>query len=487
MISPTGATVLACVAVFARLFLTYLGWHNVFSSRIELTSPIDSIERLKEGAALVKLGMSPYSGSVLHTPPLVLFVLTPVLEFASGISNATVRSIITVLPFVIADLLTAAALFVLATRVIGVSNNEGTRSGQIKKAMHDNARTDPASIHPATVSALYLMNPVSIAACVAGSTSGFGVLFFSIAAASAAQGDPILAGAAIACAAYLNGLPSVLLLVPIASLVRNGIDSDAVQGKNEKTKSSFSSVIATVVSFTVTLFGLLFLSTVAYSDSGTTLIQWVNATYGFTLLVTDLTPNLGIYWYLFAELFEHFTKFFLFAFHGFPVFLSVPLFVRHGRDKPMLCLVVSMAMSTALAAYPTWGSVASYLAFAPLPGVVQNKFSDFLVAAVFIIVATLAPIFWHLWIDMRVANANFFFAVTLAHFAAQAVLVVGWLKNAAGEGDGGVGDGEIDSNSKRSKGEDKNEIADDAEDTEGNDDDDVPVSTGVSTGVRRRR
>ena len=41
--------------------------------------------------------------------------------------------------------------------------------------------------------------------------------------------------------------------------------------------------------------------------------------------------------------------------------------------------------------------------------------------------ATLTPIFWHLWIEARVANANFLFAVTLAHFAAQSALIVSWI------------------------------------------------------------
>jgi hypothetical protein len=36
----------------------------------------------------------------------------------------------------------------------------------------------------------------------------------------------------------------------------------------------------------------------------------------------------------------------------------------------------------------------------------------------------LSPIFWHLWIHSRVANANFFFAITLAYLVTQATLAV---------------------------------------------------------------
>ena len=51
----------------------------------------------------------------------------------------------------------------------------------------------------------------------------------------------------------------------------------------------------------------------------------------------------------------------------------------------------------------------------------------FAVSAALVVTATLTPIFWHLWIEARVANANFLFAVTLAHFAAQSLLIVSWI------------------------------------------------------------
>ena len=39
--------------------------------------------------------------------------------------------------------------------------------------------------------------------------------------------------------------------------------------------------------------------------------QFLASTYGFELLLTDLTPNIGLWWYFFTEMFDSFRAFFL--------------------------------------------------------------------------------------------------------------------------------------------------------------------------------
>ena len=48
----------------------------------------------------------------------------------------------------------------------------------------------------------------------------------------------------------------------------------------------------------------------------------------------------------------------------------------------------------------------------------------YLVCAGYVASALLSPIMWRLWIVDRVANANFFFATTLAWMATQSALCV---------------------------------------------------------------
>lgn len=45
-------------------------------------------------------------------------------------------------------------------------------------------------------------------------------------------------------------------------------------------------------------------------------------------MVPDYTPNLGVFWYFFAEMFEHFRSFFLVVFQMNIFLYAVPLAIR---------------------------------------------------------------------------------------------------------------------------------------------------------------
>ena len=441
--SSTRWTALMVAALAARVLLVHFGWHAPLASRIELSSPVDSLARLREGAALVEMGLSPYEGSMLHVPPLVLLLFTPFLYVADalGASEAPYASIVRSAPFVALDALVAAALFAIAARVAAASNGgdeQNTDENGTRKRFTDTSV-------PAFAACAYLLNPMSVAACAAGSTSALGTscVALALAAACKEKPEPIVAGACLATLAFVTSDARVptLLLYPVASLARDGAAGDADAPRNLETKNSNRRFRATFGGFFAACLVLGAVSTRAYSDVGVTLEQWTNATYAFTFLVTDLTPNLGVHWYLFAELFSHFRLFFLFVFHAFPAFLSVPVLARYGHTRPILAVGVVLALHTALGPYPTWGNVAGYLAFAPIfthgeqaAGARMTRTNSkttprvgFAVSAALAVTATLTPIFWHLWIEARVANANFLFAVTLAHFAAQSALIVSWI------------------------------------------------------------
>ncbi len=441
--SSTRWSALMVAALAARVLLVHFGWHAPLASRIELSSPVDSLARLREGAALVEMGLSPYEGSMLHVPPLVLLLFTPFLYVADalGASEAPYASIVRSAPFVALDALVAAALFAIAARVAAASNGgdeQNTDENGTRKRFTDTSV-------PAFAACAYLLNPMSVAACAAGSTSALGTscVALALAAACKEKPEPIVAGACLATLAFVTSDARVptLLLYPVASLARDGAAGDADAPRNSETKNSNRRFRATFGGFFAACLVLGAVSTRAYLDVGVTLEQWTNATYAFTFLVTDLTPNLGVHWYLFAELFSHFRLFFLFVFHAFPAFLSVPVLARYGHTRPILAVGVVLALHTALGPYPTWGNVAGYLAFAPIfthgeqaAGARMTRTNSkttprvgFAVSAALAVTATLTPIFWHLWIEARVANANFLFAVTLAHFAAQSALIVSWI------------------------------------------------------------
>jgi phosphatidylinositol glycan class U len=61
--------------------------------------------------------------------------------------------------------------------------------------------------------------------------------------------------------------------------------------------------------------------------------------------VDDLSPNMGLWWYFFAEIFEHFRAFFIFVFHAQSILLLVPLTIRLQQTPLVLAVIACMLMA----------------------------------------------------------------------------------------------------------------------------------------------
>ena len=104
--------------------------------------------------------------------------------------------------------------------------------------------------------------------------------------------------------------------------------------------------------------------------------------------------------------------------------LCVPVVVRLGADEPVFCVFVARLLCVVFSPYPTLGDAAGYLALLPLfrTRLAGAEGIGYLVCAGYVVSALLSPIMWRLWIVDRVANANFFFATTLAWMVTQSAL-----------------------------------------------------------------
>ncbi|GJN21892.1 hypothetical protein PR202_gb09414 [Eleusine coracana subsp. coracana] len=123
-------------------------------------------------------------------------------------------------------------------------------------------------------------------------------------------------------------------------------------------------------------------------------------TYGFILTVKDLSPNIGVLWYFFAEVFDFFRNFFLMVFNMNIIFMVLPLAIRL-KHRPCFLAFVYTAIVAILKSYPSAGDSALYLG---LLGLFANE---------------LAGNAAH-----GTGNANFYFATGLAYTCLQTVLVV---------------------------------------------------------------
>lgn len=83
------------------------------------------------------------------------------------------------------------------------------------------------------------------------------------------------------------------------------------------------------------------------------------------LKVPDLTPNIGLFWYFFTEMFDHFHTFFTYVFQLNPFVYVVPLCLRFNSNVPLLSFTLC-AMMAIFKSYPAVGDVAFYMALLPM-------------------------------------------------------------------------------------------------------------------------
>lgn len=147
-------------------------------------------------------------------------------------------------------------------------------------------------------------------------------------------------------------------------------------------------------------------------------------TYGFILTVEDLSPNLGVFWYFFTEIFDFFRVFFLLVFHSNILFMILPLSIRLNH-RPCFLAFIFVAITAMLKSYPSVGDSALYLGLSALfvNELAGMRFSFFLLNGLTGIIL-LSPVMYNLWIWRGTGNANFYFATALAYACFELILIV---------------------------------------------------------------
>jgi len=157
--------------------------------------------------------------------------------------------------------------------------------------------------------------------------------------------------------------------------------------------------------------------------------NFLNATYLFTLRVQDLTPNIGMVWYFFTEMFDFFADFFTCVVQINAFIHAIPISVCL-RDDPFFALFITILMSTIFQPYPNFAHVGLMTSLLiQYLDLFKYTRQGFKVACAMVTCLSLLPVFWHLWIMMDTANANFYFGATLA-FSASLILLMMDLLNA---------------------------------------------------------
>jgi len=200
----------------------------------------------------------------------------------------------------------------------------------------------------------YLFNPFTIATCIGRPTSVFTTCAVLYAVAKACTGRPLTAMLALGLASYLSLYPT-LLLPPLILLCYDHLNRD---GKAERNLAAFALYHTTAFFTSIACF----LSESYLLMGGSW--EFISSTYGIHLLLPDLTPNVGLWWYFFIEMFDSFREFFLGVFWlhlgGYVGGLCLRV-----RRQPLFVITMTLGLFAIFKPYPSISDTSLFFALLP--------------------------------------------------------------------------------------------------------------------------
>lgn len=160
---------------------------------------------------------------------------------------------------------------------------------------------------------------------------------------------------ALAVAAYLSLYP-VLLFPPLLILC---YDQSRRRGIQVSTPSIF--ILKYLLLFSASIAWFLYISYLLTGGSW----EFLLSTYGVHLLLPDLTPNVGLWWYFFIEMFDSFREFFLGVF-WLHLTGYVGGFCIRVRNQPLFVITSLLGIFAVFKPYPSISDTSLYFALVPM-------------------------------------------------------------------------------------------------------------------------
>ncbi|RHY38519.1 hypothetical protein DYB34_013999, partial [Aphanomyces astaci] len=250
----------------------------------------------QEGHFLYKAGVNPYAGDTFHQPPLVLAVYT--LLDALTVFHIPLRTCL-IGWTIFMDVVIALGFASMCRAFLSSQGEQQCERSKIWLNHPPVSSLLAPEMLPATTAAMFLFNPYSVISSLALSTSLVTYASIVWSFSFAVQGLLVHAIVLLALATYLSVYP-VVLVVPVLLMIHQARSVGGFVG-------------------------------VSFVYMGRTW-DFLRATYVWMHEYPDLTPNIGIFWYFFMELFDRFQSYFLVLLHLHPYLYVLPLFIRLRYD-----------------------------------------------------------------------------------------------------------------------------------------------------------
>ncbi|KAF9010614.1 GPI transamidase subunit PIG-U [Cyathus striatus] len=367
--------------VIVRIALSTTGLPDILKNDHQLASPLTSFSQLQEGIYLFNHDIDPYSGGTFRHSPLYLALFTTILP-----TNQKLCSIL----WTSCDVIGAWALI---------------QTWRQRQNVKDSPRDS-------LIAATYLLNPYVFLPTLALSTSTFENTLILLAFMFAAKGQKSATLLSIAFLINLS-LSSILILPPILLVLITDPYSHLASPRPIAI-SSLKKTLPLLGEFLVYFAALIFASSIVSGG-----LSWISQTWGATLTLPDLTPNPGLWWYFFTEMFDHFRSFFLVVFSIHLLIYIAPICIKFQYD-PLYAAFLLIGVLGTFKAYPTLSDPGLFLSLISLfPETYPYMNYPVVTALLHVHASLLLPLFHHLWLTTGTGNANFFYASTLVFACAN--------------------------------------------------------------------
>ncbi|KAI0755146.1 PIG-U-domain-containing protein [Daedaleopsis nitida] len=375
--------------VAARLLLAFAPLPEALKHDQQLSSPLTSYARLREGIFLFEHDIDPYSGGFFRHSPLLLSLFSTVLPLTRYTSPVL---------WTAADAIGAWALVRIWRFRTGAKAT--SKDGQ--------------------VAAMYLLNPYIFLPSLALSSSSIENTLCLLSLMFASGGQASASLLTLACLLHLS-LPSILLVAPIILLnITRPVSRLALPRPFDADLKRALPLLCEFLGYSA------FLTIASTLVCGN--LSWIEKTWGASITLPDLTPNPGLWWYFFTEMFDHFRPFFLMVFSVHLLIYIAPICIKFQHDM-LFASFLLVGVLALFKPYPTLSDPGLFLSmFSLFPETYPYLRHPIVTGLIHLHASLLLPLFNSLWLRQGTGNANFFYASTLVFGMANgaALLDAGW-------------------------------------------------------------
>uniref|UniRef100_S4R9F7 Phosphatidylinositol glycan anchor biosynthesis, class U n=1 Tax=Petromyzon marinus TaxID=7757 RepID=S4R9F7_PETMA len=365
-----------------------------------------------EAMTMLDLGISPYSGDIFHETPMIIYVFHFLVDCSE-------------LVFMFVDVLTTVILYLATKQLMNYLHERQKREHRLYKVDTSALLLDPrdTSYLPLRVAMAYLLNPYTILTCVARSTCAINNLLIALSLLATLHGSILMMAVFLALATYQSLYP-VMLIIPATLHMAQVV-------------KLYVFICVTVLEIYSISFGFS-LQLPGYIKDCNTQVQCLRrrlpksfglktAIKGLSLTVKAMPYIFLLQCYHWQSRFESWSRFRLST-------LSEPLFCWGSPlckvmlySHPFFHMCLQVGLIAVFKSYPSVGDLALFLALLPMWTHLKCYLRNtLLVTCLLVVCSVLFPVLW-LWIFSGSANANFYYATTLAFNTGQILLISDYL------------------------------------------------------------